>query len=366
MDKLDIANTKILLVEDNPKYLAQLEKWFERFGYQHLDTARNPEEATEKLDQSLFEIIVADMRLGTDDGGGFVVFEEIKKRNLSAAVIILTANETVADCRRAHRMDAWDYISKNMKGNVFEELHDSIQAALAYFNRWGNRKDEKWIEENADFLEENYTNQYVAVINHGVIESADSEEVLKKQLDELKLPLFLPVIKNIEAKAPPSIAELIQKGESATVEFKRTFQYDADKEPDHKNDKLRFQVLKTIVAFLNTDGGGTLLIGVTDNGEPFGLEDDFRVAGKKKNQDEFEQALLNAIKSYITAPFIKFIDIRFEEIATPVCAVFVKKSTKPAFLKKGNKRELYIRTGCTSQLLNDAAEICDYISMRDI
>jgi len=35
MDKLDIANTKILLVEDNPKYLAQLEKWLKRFGYRH-------------------------------------------------------------------------------------------------------------------------------------------------------------------------------------------------------------------------------------------------------------------------------------------------------------------------------------------
>ncbi|MCK5524478.1 MAG: ATP-binding protein [Thiomargarita sp.] len=231
---------------------------------------------------------------------------------------------------------------------------------------WGNRKDEKWIEENAAFLEENHVNQYVAVINHGVIESADTQEALEKQLDELKLPLFLPVIKKIEAKAPPSIAELIQKGESATVEFKQAFQYDADKEPDHKNDKLRFQVLKTIVAFLNTDGGGTLLIGVTDNSEIFGLENDFRVAGKKKNQDEFEQALLNAIKSYITALFIKFIDIRFEEIASqPVCAVSVRKSTQPAFLKKGNKKELFIRTGCTSQLLNDAAEICDYISMRD-
>jgi len=77
-----------------------------------IDTARNSEEATEKLEQSHFEIIVADMRLGTDDGGGFAVFEEVKKRNLSAAVIILTANDTVVDCRRAHRMGAWDYISE--------------------------------------------------------------------------------------------------------------------------------------------------------------------------------------------------------------------------------------------------------------
>ncbi len=46
-------------------------------------------------------------------------------------------------------------------------------------NRWGNRKDEKWIEENAAFLHENYLNQYVAVINNAVIEFADTEEALK-------------------------------------------------------------------------------------------------------------------------------------------------------------------------------------------
>jgi len=365
MDKLNIPNVKILLVEDNPRYLEQLKKWLTRFGYQHLDTARNTEEATKKLDQHLFEVIIADMRLPNNDDGGFAVFEEVKTRNLSAVVIILTANDSVADCRRAHRMDAWDYLCKNMKGNVFEELHDSIQAALAYFNRWGNRKDKKWIEENAAFLEENYKNQYVAVINHNVIESADTEDALKQQLDELKLPLFLPVIKKIESEAPPSIAELIKKGESATLEFKQTFQYDAEKQ-NHKNDSLRFAVLKTIAAFLNTEGG-TLLIGVMDNGAIFGLENDFQCAGKKRNQDEFEQALLNAIKSYIGAAFMKFIDIRFEPVVDKlVCAVAIRKSTKTAFITKGNKTELFIRTGCTSQLLSDPEQICHYISMRGV
>jgi ActR/RegA family two-component response regulator len=354
MDKLDIANTKILLVEDNPKYLAQLEKWFERFGYQHLDTARNPEEATEKLDQSLFEIIVADMRLGTDDGGGFVVFEEIKKRNLSAAVIILTANETVADCRRAHRMDGWDYISKNMKGNVFEAVHDSIQAAMAYFNRWGNRKDEKWIEENADYLEENYTNQYVAVINHGVIESADTEEALKQQLDELKLPRFLPVIKKIEAKAPPSITELIQKGESATVEFKRIFQYDGT---EKRSEDLRLKTLKTIVAFLNSDGG-TLLIGVEDDGDIYGLENDFSLLGQKRAAiDLFEQELTSLIWDRIGKPFAQHITINFEEMdGKQICAIVVKKANQEAFYKA----IFYCRVNCTTQAIKTLEEFANY------
>jgi len=36
---------------------------------------------------------------------------------------------------------------------VLRSFQQSIQAAIAYFNRWGNRKDEKWIEDNAAFLQ---------------------------------------------------------------------------------------------------------------------------------------------------------------------------------------------------------------------
>jgi CheY-like chemotaxis protein len=349
---------KILLVEDNPRYLDQLKKWLVRFGYQHIDTARDSEEAIEKLDQSLFEIIVADMRLGGDEGGGFVVFEEVQKRNITAVVIILTANDTVTDCRRAHRMGAWDYISKSMRGNVFEELHESIQAALIYLNRWGNRKDEKWIEDNAAFLQENYLNQYVAVINHAVMEFADTEEALKKQLDERKLPLFLPVIRQIGAEAPPSIAELIKQGESATLEFKQTFQYD---ETEQKSENLRLATFKTIVGFLNSEGG-TLLIGVEDDGSIYGLENDFSLLGEKRAAvDLFEQELTNLICARIGKAFAQHIMINFEEIdGKQVCAIVVKKATQYAFYKRKNKKAIYIRVNCTTREINDIEEFYNY------
>ncbi|HEW98881.1 MAG: hypothetical protein DRR16_02190 [Candidatus Parabeggiatoa sp. nov. 3] len=365
MKDLEVANVHILAVEDNPDYLELLVEELEICGYQHIQTARNPEEATEKLEQSLFEIIVADMRLAGDDGGGFAVFEEVQKRNLSAAVIILTANDSVADCRRAHRLGAWDYIPKNLQGekDVFEELHDSIQAALAYFNRWGNRKDEKWIEEHAAFLAENYTNQYVAVINNTVIEFADTEDALKQQLGELKLPLFLPVIRKIEAKTRPSIPELIQKGESAMLEFKQTFQYDGTEEA---SEKLRLATFKTLVGFLNSEGG-TLLIGVEDNGHIYGLEDDFSFfLGKQKTPiDLFEQQLTSLIWDRIGKAFAQHITICFEEIeGKPVCAIVVNKANKDVFYKRKGKTTFYVRTNCTTREINDFKEFSDYLQEK--
>ena len=127
---METNNVHLLLVEDNPKYLELLVRWLTKvFGYQNIETAINVKEATEKL-QNPFDIIVADMRMEADDSG-FAVLEQVQSLNLSSVVIILTANETVTDCRTAFKKGAWDYISKNTKGDVFEILDESIKEAMS-------------------------------------------------------------------------------------------------------------------------------------------------------------------------------------------------------------------------------------------
>ena len=58
------------------------------------------------------------------------------------------------------------------------------------------------------------------------------------------------------------ITDLIELGESSILEFKSTFQWDVVK--GEQNKALRLSSLKTIAAFLNSQGG-TLLIGVEDD-----------------------------------------------------------------------------------------------------
>ncbi len=139
MEELDIVNVRILLIEDNQGYLDRIIRRLKRFGYQSIDTACNETEARERLDRQHFDVIVADMRLDENDNGGFAVVEEVRARNITSMVIVLTANDNVADCRKALRGGAcWDYISKTMQErSALEELHDSIQTALRYLNRWG-------------------------------------------------------------------------------------------------------------------------------------------------------------------------------------------------------------------------------------
>lgn len=355
---MQTENIHLLLVEDTPSYLRELVEWLNDFGYRHIETASSVVEATEKLCNP-FDVIISDMRM-EQDNSGFAIVEEVKARNLSSVVIILTANDTVVDCRNAFKLGAWDYISKNMEGNVFDAVHYSIQEAITYFNRWGNVHNEQWITENLEILEKDYWGKYIAVINKTVIETADNEDTLNKLLEERKLRRFLTTIRKIGNLQP--ISHLIKLPESPKLEYKSTLQWDVKQ--NRKNEDLRFSVLKTIAAFLNSEGG-TLIIGVEDDGNIFGLEQDLAILSKG-SLDQFEQTIVHLICTYISANFMSLVTIRFETIDSKiVCAVDVRKSDEIVLMKgKDKKLELYIRAGNTSKSLIDTPEIVDFCLKR--
>ena len=204
-------NVHLLVIEDNPRFLEQLLQWLrEDFGYQEITIAVNAKDAEEKLINPC-DIVITDMRMERGDSG-FDVLDFVNKNNLSTVVIILTANETFEDCRCAFRAGAWDYISKNMQGNTFNFLNASIQDAIAYLNRWGNRPNQQWFEENRQVLENDYWGQWIAIINQSVIEVADTENELIDRLKERKLRRFTTTIQLIGDLRP--IVELIAQGES--------------------------------------------------------------------------------------------------------------------------------------------------------
>ena len=346
-------NVHLLVIEDNSRFLEQLLQWLkEDFGYQEITIATSTKEAEEKLTNPC-DVVIADMRMEQDDSG-FTVLDFVNKNNLSTVVIILTANDTVADCRRAFRAGAWDYISKNMKGSCFETLDASIQDAIAYLNRWGNRPNQQWFEENRQVLENEYWGQWIAIINQSVIEVADTENELIARLEERKLRRFTTTIQPIGDLRP--IPELIAQGESDRLEFKSTLQWDVRQNQENK--KLQYSSLKTIAAFLNTEGG-VLMIGVEDNGDLYGLEKDIQCL-KNGSLDKFERHLVQLIENNIGKRFIPSIKIRLTNLEDKnICAVYIQKANQKAFLKSDKGTEFYIRTGNASRSLN-VPDIYDY------
>ena len=152
------------------------------------------------------------------------------------------------------------------------------------------------------------------------------------------------------------ITDLIELGESYVLEFKSTLQWDVIQ--GEQNKALRQSSLKTINAFMNSQGG-TLMIGVEDDGNIYGLDRDIALA--KNSKDGFEQLLVSLIANSMgptTAPNYR---IRFEEIVDKaVCVVDVDRSSEPVFMKSDKGKTFYIRVGNTSRAL-DHEETLKYV-----
>lgn len=89
----------------------------------------------------------------------------------------------------------------------------------------------------------------------------------------------------------PEIAALLAAGESARVEFKSTARWDLRE--NKKSPVLEQVILKTVAAFLNSQGG-TVLLGVADDGTALGLDADFAIL-HKKNADGYELFLTDLL-----------------------------------------------------------------------
>ena len=152
------------------------------------------------------------------------------------------------------------------------------------------------------------------------------------------------------------ITDLIELGESYVLEFKSTLQWDIVK--GEQNKALRISSLKTINAFMNSQGG-TLVIGVEDDGNIYGLDRDIAVA--KKSKDGFEQLLVSLIADSMGTTSAPNYRIRFEEVVgKTVCVVDVERSPEPVFIKSNKGKAFYIRVGNTSRAL-DHEEMLKYV-----
>ena len=155
------------------------------------------------------------------------------------------------------------------------------------------------------------------------------------------------------------IKELIQQEESYNLEFKSTFNWDMKENRASKD--LKFAVIKSIVGFLNANGG-TLVIGVNDAHEVIGMELDYK-SNWKGNKDGFFMDFRNSLEEAIgLTNYNKYIDLSFANIdGKEICIVKVEKGLEPIYLKKDGKKFLYIRLDNKTEPLSDPEEVIKYI-----
>ena len=156
--------------------------------------------------------------------------------------------------------------------------------------------------------------------------------------------------------------ELLKLQESKTLEFKSSLRWNLQE--DRRDDRqVTHAALKTIAAFLNTEGGD-LLIGVDDDRKVLGIDHD-----RLENDDKFLRHLAQAVRNGLGDRAGTCIDPRTQIVGgKTVCLVSCQRSPEPVYLRwkgveKADGGDLYVRTGPGSVRLG-AKDAAKYVATR--
>ena len=103
---------KILIIDDEEGLRFTLGAFLSDEGYS-VATAENYNEALSRINESVFDLIFADIILG--DKTGIDILREVRDRNLNCPVIMITGYPNVETASEAVRLGAFDYIPKPVK-----------------------------------------------------------------------------------------------------------------------------------------------------------------------------------------------------------------------------------------------------------
>ena len=162
----------------------------------------------------------------------------------------------------------------------------------------------------------------------------------------------------IETTIETPIEDIIALGESSELEFKSTLRWNMHIGSVDK--KMEESIVRTIAAFSNTEGG-TLIIGVDDDSNVLGLDNDY--TSLRGNKDEFELHLRNICNNYFGKAFTTAISISFPHTEdTEICRVEVNRGSKPVYVKFNEASEkLFVRNGNSTNELG-TSEVSDYVN----
>jgi hypothetical protein len=271
-------------------------------------------------------------------------------------------NDSLVENLRVKSIKSWEITGS--------PLNSTFNFAFNNSNYWGQSLESEIvgikslivvIEENTLRLSLIYEN-YILLIVMGILALILLViYILKRSLNSNTLDTYI----NSQV-SDQHASELIKLGENNQLEFKSSFRYDYKLEKVNKD--LEFVISKSIAAFSNGKGG-TLLIGVDDNGNVLGLENDISTL-KRKDIDFFENFLRTFLNNLFSIGFVSNnLTIKFPVVEKKlICRIDVQAGNSPVFveiIKNNVKAErFYVRSGNTSMEMKNLSEINSYIQNR--
>ena len=301
----------LLLVDDNPLNLQVLYQTLNGEGYKLL-VAKNGKEAIRIAKQASPQLILLDIQMPEMDG--YEACQELKSdpETRDIAIIFLSALQGTNEKIRGLSLGAVDYITKPF----------DVDEVLARVKRQ--------LEVHAE--------------HHRLIRR--NRELLIQTSRESMSP----------SDREAWVRNLIQNGEHEQVEFKSTLRMSLTKNQIHRGVEMAW--LKTIVAFLNSNGG-VLIVGVDDGGDVIGYEKD-----EFENVDKYLLHVNNRIQQHIGLEHAHCIKYALEPIEqSSVLVVECKPSSVPVFFIQGNEESYFIRIGPGSRKLS-TSQVLAYVAER--
>jgi type I restriction enzyme R subunit len=240
-------------------------------------------------------------------------------------------------------------------GAVVADENVQIQAGANDFERFKVGLDGVW---QSKLLERQKTNDELV---YAVLDNPD----LKAAWLERSAPSIYAQARVARQRTCP-IGELIHPdGETRLLEYKSTMRWDVNQ--GEKASSIEDAVVKTIAGFANSPYGGTLLVGVTDTGGIYGLEDDyatFSKRGERGDHDLWGQHLKNLLDR-LGKSAASLVDWDFFTIdGKDICRIGVDPSDHPVYETKGADRVFWWRTPVSTERIDSDDERDRIIARR--
>ena len=300
---------KLLVVDDNEMNRDMLSRRLSRSGHT-IVTAEDGQQALDLINQQPFDVILLDIMMPGLSGLDVLKLLRQSYSPSELPVIMVTAKGESEDVVTSLELGANDYITKPLDFPVaLARVQTQLDACLQHKN-------------------------------------------LKRRTEELEAR----IVDDFEKITPEQLRALIASGESDQLEFKSSMRWNLKANKPGK--EIETAWLKTIIAFLNTDGG-ILLIGVDDNGVVLGLE-----ADKFPNADRYLLHVSNLIRERIGMEMMQYIKFGLKPLdGKDILCIQCAPSSEAAFLQHDQEEDFYIRVGPGSRKLT-SRETMTYINNR--
>lgn len=298
----------VLLVDDNLDNLHVLFQALEEEGYELL-VAQSGKDALETAKAARPALILLDINMPGWDG--YETCRQLKADpdTRRSIVVFLSARGALNDKLEGFDCGAVDFIEKPFQ---FEEVVARVRTHLVAYHR------ERELEKAA------------------------------------RVTGGKPAFRNF---SPETLESILAAGESDLVEFKSTLRCNlhtgkADKRMENAS-------LKTIAAFLNSEGG-LLLIGASDEGTPLGLKPD-----NFPNHDKLLLHLTSLIRNHLGGEFAPFIRSAVYSLHDKdLLAVECLPSPQPVYFRRDQDEIFFVRAGPATQQLSPS-QVVAYVSNRE-